>query len=109
MMLAALAAPRCSSQARARRRGLGVEASRHLPPANLEEARQHAAKAKVHYDLASFDKAAEEYISGLPPASVAGVLFNIAQSYRQGGAVRKAKQFYKAYLRENPDRRAAPR
>ena len=30
--------------------------------AKLEEAREHVAKAKVHYDLGEFKEAAEEYI-----------------------------------------------
>src|SRR2546427_78117 len=71
--------------------------------ANLEEARQHAAKAKVHYDLGEFDKAAEEYILVYRLRPLPALLFNIAQSYRQAGQYEKAKQFYKAYLRESPD------
>ena len=71
--------------------------------ANLEEARQHAAKAKVHYDLGEFEKAAEEYILVYRLRPLPALLFNIAQSYRQAGQYEKAKQFYKAYLRENPD------
>jgi len=71
--------------------------------ANLEEARQHAAKAKVHYDLGEFEKAAEEYILVYRLRPLPALLFNIAQSYRQAGQYEKAKQFYRAYLRENPD------
>src|ERR1700730_16790170 len=71
--------------------------------ANLEEARQHAAKAKVHYDLGEFEKAAEEYTQVYRLRPLPALLFNIAQSYRQAGQYEKAKQFYKAYLRENPD------
>jgi len=69
----------------------------------LEEARQHAAKAKVHYDLGEFDKAAEEYILVYRLRPLPALLFNIAQSYRQAAQYDKAKQFYRAYLRENPD------
>jgi tetratricopeptide (TPR) repeat protein len=71
--------------------------------ANLEEARQHAAKAKVHYDLGEFEKAAEEYILVYRLRPLPALLFNIAQSYRQASQYEKAKQFYRAYLRENPD------
>src|SRR3954469_17196984 len=71
--------------------------------APLEEARQHAAKAKVHYDLGEFEKAAEEYIVVYRLRPLPALLFNIAQSYRQAGQYEKAKQFYRAYLRENPD------
>src|SRR6267154_899200 len=76
--------------------------------ATLEEARQHAAKAKVHYDLGEFEKAAEEYILVYRLRPLPALLFNIAQSYRQGGQYEKAKQFYKAYLRESPDAKNAP-
>src|SRR5919199_3945057 len=69
----------------------------------LEEARQHAAKAKVHYDLGEFEKAAEEYILVYRLKPLPALLFNIAQSYRQAGQYEKAKQFYRSYLRENPD------
>jgi len=69
----------------------------------LEEARQHAAKAKVHYDLGEFEKAAEEYTIVYRLRPLPALLFNIAQSYRQAGQYEKAKQFYKAYLRESPD------
>jgi tetratricopeptide (TPR) repeat protein len=71
--------------------------------AALEEARQHAAKAKVHYDLGEFEKAAEEYILVYRLRPLPALLFNIAQSYRQGGQYEKARQFYKAYLREAND------
>jgi len=69
----------------------------------LEEARQHAAKAKVHYDLGEFEQAAEEYIIVYRLRPLPALLFNIAQSYRGAGLYEKAKQFYRAYLRENPD------
>ena len=71
--------------------------------ADLEQARQHAAQAKVHYDLGEFEKAAEEYILVYRVRPLPALLFNIAQSYRQAGLYEKAKQFYQSYLRENPD------
>src|SRR5437660_9939145 len=69
----------------------------------LEEARQHVAKAKVHYDLGEFKEAADEYIIVYRLRPIAALLFNIAQAYRQGGLYDKARQFYKRYLRESPD------
>ena len=77
------------------------EAAKRDP--TLEEARKHAAQAKVHYDLGEFEKAAEEYIQVYRLRPLPALLFNIAQSYRQAGQYEKAKQFYRAYLRENPD------
>ena len=69
----------------------------------LEEARQHVAKAKVHYDLGEFKEAADEYIIVYRLRPIPALLFNIAQAYRQGGLYEKARQFYKSYLRESPD------
>src|SRR5919199_2229553 len=75
----------------------------------LEEARQHAAKAKVHYDLGEFEKAAEEYILVYRLKPLPALLYNIAQSYRQAGQYEKAKQFYRSYLRESKDISASNR
>src|SRR4051812_8068967 len=69
----------------------------------LEEARQHVAKAKVHYDLGEFKEAADEYIIVYRLRPIPALLFNIAQAYRQGGMYDKARQFYRSYLRASPD------
>jgi tetratricopeptide (TPR) repeat protein len=69
----------------------------------LEEARQHVARAKMHYDLGEFKEAADEYILVYRLRPIAALLFNIAQAYRQGGLYDKARQFYKSYLREAPE------
>src|SRR5690348_14548706 len=71
--------------------------------ASLEEAKAHAARAKVHYDLGEYEKAAEEYILVYRIKPLPALLYNIAQSYRQAGQYEKAKQFYKSYLRETND------
>ena len=71
--------------------------------AALEEARQHVARAKVHYDLGEFKEAADEYILVYRLRPIPAILFNVAQAYRQGGLYEKALQFYKSYLRESPD------
>ena len=67
----------------------------------LEEARVHAQKAKVHYDLGEYQQAAEEYIAVYRIKAIPQLLFNIAQAYRQASQYEKAKQFYRAYLRES--------
>jgi tetratricopeptide (TPR) repeat protein len=69
----------------------------------LEELRQHNAKAKVHYDLGEFEQAANEYILMYRIKAIPAILYNIAQAYRQAGQYEKARQFYKSYLRENPE------
>src|SRR5438128_8809811 len=70
---------------------------------SLQEAKAHAARAKVHYDLGEYRQAAEEYILVYRIKPLPALLYNIAQSYRQGGQYEKAKQFYKSYLRETQD------
>jgi tetratricopeptide (TPR) repeat protein len=76
---------------------------------SLEEAKAHAARAKVHYDLGEYEKAAEEYIQVYRIKPLPALLYNIAQSYRQAGLYEKAKQFYKSYLREAKDATASNR
>jgi tetratricopeptide (TPR) repeat protein len=82
---------------------LAQETADDKKAAVLEEARQHVARAKVHYDLGEFKEAADEYILVYRLRPIAALLFNIAQAYRQGGLYDKARQFYKSYLREAPD------
>src|SRR5712672_21180 len=92
---------------------LGIAALVALPlraqDASLEEAKAHAARAKVHYDLGEYEKAAEEYILVYRIRPLAPLLYNIAQSYRPAGQYEKAKQFYKSYLRESKDATATNR
>jgi tetratricopeptide (TPR) repeat protein len=92
---------------------VGIAALVALPlraqDASLEEAKAHAARAKVHYDLGEYEKAAEEYILVYRIRPLAPLLYNIAQSYRQAGQYEKAKQFYKSYLRESKDATASNR
>jgi tetratricopeptide (TPR) repeat protein len=71
--------------------------------ASIEEAKKYAAQAKVHYDLGEYDAAAEAYIKVYRIKPLPALLYNIAQSYRQAGQYEKAKQFYEAYLREDPE------
>jgi tetratricopeptide (TPR) repeat protein len=71
--------------------------------AALDEARKHNAKAKMHYDLGEYEQAANEYIIVYRLRPIPAVLYNVAQAYRQAGMYEKARQFYKSYLRENPE------
>jgi tetratricopeptide (TPR) repeat protein len=75
---------------------------------DLEEARQHVNKAKVHYDLGEYEQAAEEYTIVYRIRPLPALLFNIAQAYRQAGLYEKARQFYRSYLRESPDKKRRP-
>ncbi len=69
-------------------------------PAGLAKAKEHAARAKVHYDLGEYQQAAREYILVYRIKPLPALLYNIAQSYRRAGQYEKARQFYKSYLRE---------
>ena len=75
----------------------------------LEQAKAHAAKAKVHYDLGEYEKAADEYIQVYRLRPLPALLYNIGQCYRQAGQYEKAKQFYNSYLREAKDATASNR
>ena len=82
--------------------GVGVRAQTEGP----EDARKYVLKAKVHYDLGEFEKAADAYTEAYRLKPVAAVLFNIAQCHRQGGNYEKARHFYRSYMREAPDAKA---
>jgi tetratricopeptide (TPR) repeat protein len=73
------------------------------PLSPLERAKQHAAKAKVHYDLGEYEQAAQEYIRVYRIKPLPALLYNIAQSYRQAGRIARARRFYNSYLRETKD------
>ena len=68
----------------------------------LEEARQHVAKAKVHYDLGEFKEAADEYIIVYRLRPIPALLFNIAQAYRLKNDYSQALHFYQTYLNRQP-------
>jgi tetratricopeptide (TPR) repeat protein len=72
-------------------------------PSAIERAKQHAAKAKVHYDLGEYQQAAREYILVYRIKPLPALLYNIAQSYRQAGQHETARRFYRSYLRETKD------
>jgi hypothetical protein len=71
----------------------------------MEEAKAHVAKAKVHYDLGEFEEAAEEYIIVYRIKPIPALLFNIGQAYRQAGKYAKARQFYTSFMRTSDDPR----
>ena len=80
-----------------------VRAAEETAESATTQALAHAARAKVHYDLGEYERAAEEYILVYRIKPRPGTLFNIAQSYRKAGQYGKAKQFYESYLRETPE------
>jgi tetratricopeptide (TPR) repeat protein len=76
---------------------------RAASPSDLEKAKQHAARAKMHYDLGEYQQAAREYILVYRIKPLPALLYNIAQSYRQAGQYEMARQFYRSYQRETHD------
>jgi tetratricopeptide (TPR) repeat protein len=70
---------------------------------DLEKAKEHAARAKMHYDLGEYQQAAREYILVYRIKPLPALLYNIAQSYRQAGKYELARQFYRSYQREAHD------
>jgi tetratricopeptide (TPR) repeat protein len=71
--------------------------------ASLRKARQHAQRAKVHYELGEYQQAAQEYATVYRIKPVPALLYNIAQSWRRAGQLEKARELYQAYLRQSPD------
>jgi len=72
------------------------------------ERRQHEAQrlfrqAQTHYNLAEYDQAIDLFKQAYQLVQAPGFLFNLGQAYRLKGDCAQALQFYKNYLREEPD------
>lgn len=67
------------------------------------EARARYEQGLNYYNLAKYDQAIEEFKAAYTITIAPGFLFNIAQAYRLKGDCTQALQFYKDYLREDPD------
>jgi hypothetical protein len=73
------------------------------PAAAQDEAKEIFKAAQVHYKLGEFEQAVMKFKEAYRLKSVPGLLFNIAQCYRQLGDLDKAKFYYENYLRDQPD------
>ena len=71
-------------------------------PAQRAAARAHYEKAVGHFNNSEYVAAAEEFLAVHQAVPQPALLYNAAQSYRLGGDVHKALEYYRAFLVEAP-------
>jgi tetratricopeptide (TPR) repeat protein len=81
---------------------LAPTASRAEDRAPDEIARRHHERATTFYNLGQFEEAIGEYRKGYEQKADPVFLYNIAQAYRQLGALDRALFFYRRYLSTLP-------
>jgi tetratricopeptide (TPR) repeat protein len=91
LLAAAMAAPEALSQPRAAK------------SPRLREARVHAQRAVIHYELGRYAAALDEYGRAYDLAPVPELLFNMGQCHFQLRSYQQAILFYQAYLADLPD------
>jgi tetratricopeptide (TPR) repeat protein len=74
-----------------------------LLAAPADEARDHYKKGQTHYSLGEFEEAVKEFREAYRIKQEPGLLFNIAQSYRQLHQWEPARFNYRQYLNLKPD------
>jgi tetratricopeptide (TPR) repeat protein len=74
-------------------------------PEETAAAREHFAKAKTHYDLNEWEMALKEFKDAYRYVQDPKLLYNIAQCHWKLGQKREAIEFYKNYLRREPNAR----
>jgi hypothetical protein len=74
-------------------------------PEETAAAREHFAKAKTHYDLNEWEAALKEFKDAYRAIQDPKLLYNIAQCHWKLGQKREAVEFYKLYLRREPNAR----
>jgi hypothetical protein len=70
---------------------------------NTELARQHYKKASQLYDVGRFDEALAEYEKAYSLREDPSLLFNMAQTCRRKGDLKRAHDLYKNYLIKDPE------
>jgi tetratricopeptide (TPR) repeat protein len=75
--------------------------ARAAEPAS-DQAKDHARKAIVAYNLGKYAEAAKEYEAVYELTLDANMLFNVAQSYRLAGEGEKAITTYRSFIRSAP-------
>ena len=68
-----------------------------------ERARVLYDKGNTHFDLAEYDAAIAAFKEAYSISRRPGLLYNIAQAYRKQGNCVQALEFYRNYLRLEPD------
>jgi tetratricopeptide (TPR) repeat protein len=71
--------------------------------ADEKQARALHAEGVRRYNLAEYDKAIDAFRRAYELAQFPGLLFNIAQAYRQQRDCGQALEFYRSYIRQKPD------
>ncbi|HUJ29147.1 MAG TPA: tetratricopeptide repeat protein [Myxococcales bacterium] len=74
-----------------------------LLAAPADEARDHYKKGQTHYSLGEFEEAVKEFREAYRLKQEPGLLFNVAQSYRQLHQWEQARFNYRQYLNLKPD------
>ena len=72
-------------------------------PADVEKAKKYYASGSKHFDLAEYDQALADFKEGYRLKDDPVFLYNIAQCYRLLNKPSEAIQFYKSYLRRQPE------
>lgn len=67
------------------------------------EAREHVARAKVHFKLQEWDAAIAAWKEAYRLKAVPQLLFNIAQASRLAGRHVESRRYYENFLRDQPD------
>jgi hypothetical protein len=80
--------------------GCALGSSAHAE--DVTAARRHFDAGSKAFALGEFDRAVDEYRAAYEVKPDAGLLYNIAQSYRQAGDLRHALWFYRSYLSNQP-------
>lgn len=75
---------------------------------NKAEAQRRFEAAESLYKRRDYLAAAAEYQAAYDLAGLAGLLYNVAQSYRLGGEKAKAATAYRLFLERAPDHQLAP-
>ena len=72
-------------------------------PSDTERAKQYYISGSKHFDLAEYDQALADFKEGYRLKDDPVFLYNIAQCFRLLNKPSDAIQFYKSYLRRQPD------
>jgi hypothetical protein len=78
--------------------GLLLVLGRPVLAAGSKEFDEHKKKAQIHYELAEYGKAIDEYKAAYAISQESWILYNIAQAYRLSHDCQLAARFYKNYV-----------
>ena len=70
---------------------------------SVNDAREHYKQGRIAFDLGHYEDAIIEYEQAYKLKDDPAILFNIAQAHRLAGHLVEALQFYRSFLRRQPD------